>query len=154
AGDFDAVDVEVAVDDSLASLGARLRKAGSTDDIVQSPLAQAHNLVARIALLGHDHVVIAAKLLLAQAVVVLDLLLFGRGQAPVREFAPFDVHAGRTFAALQRPGRAGRFIKEHSEAAIDPRLRTVITRHATCNSLADNGFRGTLYRDCFSGSCL
>ena len=50
---------------------------------------------------------------------MLDFLLFGRGQAPVRELPPLDVHAGGIVAALQGPGGAGRFINQRSEAAID-----------------------------------
>src|SRR5262249_40271057 len=68
--------------------------------------------------------------------------LLGRGETPVRELPSFDVHARRVVAALQRLGRPSRLINEHSQSAIHPRLGTVITRHAKCNSLADNDFRG------------
>src|SRR6188474_2393338 len=40
------------------------------------------------------------------------------------------MHARRGFATSRRPGCAGRFINQHSEAAIDPRLGTVIPSHA------------------------
>ena len=53
------------MDDALAGLRAGLGQAGAADDVVQPPLAQGQHLVARVALFGHDHVVVAAELLLA-----------------------------------------------------------------------------------------
>jgi len=44
------------------------------------------------------------------------------------------MHAGGVVAAFQGAGRAGGFINERAEAAIDACLGTVITSHAIVNS--------------------
>src|SRR5439155_23522172 len=94
-------------------------------------------------------VVVAPELLLKQTVVMLDFLLFLRGQPPVGELSALNVHARGIVAALQRPGRAGGFVNERAQAAIDPRLGTVVTGHAKSNSRTENDFRGCWCRHKF-----
>ena len=133
----------MAMDDSLPGLRPRLGEAGAANDIIQPPLTDGENLLARIPLLRGNLVVVAPELLLQQAVVMLDFLLFLRSQPPVGELSALNVHAGRIIAALQRPGRAGGFINQRAQAAIDPRLGTVVTGHAKSNSRTESSFRGS-----------
>src|SRR5207248_2772458 len=48
---FDAVDVKMAMNDSLAGLRPGLREAGAANDIIQPPLTDRENLFARVSLL-------------------------------------------------------------------------------------------------------
>src|SRR5262245_15320629 len=94
AGDLDSVDIKMAVDDTLSGLWAGFRQTGSPNYVVQPPFAEGQHLVAGVTFFGNDHAVVSPQLLLAEAVIMLDLLLLSRSQAPVGELPPLDVHTG------------------------------------------------------------
>ena len=73
--DAPAVDLEVAVTHELPCLGARGREAEAVDDVVQSRLEQAQEVLAADARAAGGLLVVVAELLLEQAVIPASLLL-------------------------------------------------------------------------------
>ena len=82
--DAAAVHEDVAVADDLACLVARRGEAETVDDVVEPALEQAQQVLARDALLAARELVVAAELLLEQAVDALRLLLLAKLDAVLR----------------------------------------------------------------------
>jgi hypothetical protein len=117
------------VNNALPSLRTRLGKPGAADHVIQPPLAEDQQGRGRIpfGLLGNCEV--AAELLLAEAVVKLDLLLLVQRNAVVRLLAAAGGHAGRIFLPLGS-ANCTRVLEDHKpEAAIDSCLWTGVTTH-------------------------
>jgi len=105
ARDIDAlaVDLEVAVPDQLASLGARRRETGAVDGVVQAALEEAEHLLARAALPARRVLVVAVELALEDAVHATNLLLLAQANRVLAELdAALTVLAGRVRAARDR----------------------------------------------------
>ena len=97
-----AVDQEVAVADQLAGLAAGAGDARAVDDVVQPGLEDLQQVVTGLALATHRLLVVAAELLLQDAVAVLGLLLLLQLQQVLALLdACAAVLAGRVGTALE-----------------------------------------------------
>src|SRR5664279_264769 len=114
-----AVDVEVAVADELARLGARGCEAEAVDDVVEPRLEHSEQVLARDARLAAGLVVVVGELLLEHAVVALGLLLLAQLQQVLALLdAAAPVLARRVGAALDAAllGQAALALEEQLHA--------------------------------------
>ncbi len=131
-----AVDVEVPVADELPRLCARGREAEAVDDVVETCLEDAQQVLARDARATRRLLVVGAELLLEQAVVAARLLLLAQLlQVLALLDAAAAVLARRIAAALDRAllGQAALTLQEqlHPFAAALLALRRAVAGHQT-----------------------